>query len=121
MFDSSGGLHDMILTLPSACPLVGLSNAPWLSITAHPSGNGSATITIFSGQNSFLTRTAPPPLAGKPIMVTQTGSTCTAMASATPMSFSAQGGTGLVRITTNSSACQWNAYNVAPWIQLAAL
>jgi hypothetical protein len=121
MFDSSGGLHDMILTLPSACPWVALSNVPWLIVTANPSGNGSATITIFAAQNSFSTRTATLTLAGKPIMVTQTGSTCTAMAGATPMTFSAQGGTGLARITTNSGACQWTAYNIVPWIQLAAL
>ncbi len=119
-FDSSGGIRNMNLTLPSACNWVAVSSAPWLTIPTNSSGNGSATITIFAGQNSFSSRTATLTIAGKAITVTQSGSTCTGIASAAPMSFSAQGGTGFVRITTNSSACQWTAYNVVPWIQLAA-
>jgi len=117
-FDSSGGLRNLTLTLPSSCNWTAVPGAPWLTVSSNPSGTGPATITIFAALNSFSARSTTLTLAGKSINVTQSGSTCTATANASVSSTSAQGSDGVVSITTNSSACTWNAYALVPWIQL---
>jgi hypothetical protein len=119
-FDSIGGVGTFTLSLPTPCPWTAVSNAPWLSVTANPSGMGSSTISVAVGQNSFSQRTATLTLAGTAITVTQSGSTCTATASGAPLSFSGSGGTGLASITTSSQSCTWTAYSEVPWIQLPA-
>jgi len=119
-FDSSGGIRNLSLTLPSQCSWMALPAAPWLRVSNNPSGTGSASITIFAGPNSFSPRSTTVTIAGKSITVTQSGSTCTASANLTVSSTSSQGGDGVVSITTNSTACNWTAYAMAPWIQLNA-
>ncbi len=120
-FDSNGGATSLSLTLSSQCTWSAVSSAPWLSVSANPSGTGPASITITAGQNSFSQRSATLTIAGLPITVTQSGSTCTATASAMPLSFSGSGGTGVASITTSSSSCAWIAYSEVPWIQVTSL
>jgi hypothetical protein len=119
-FDSSGGDRNLSLILPNTCTWTAVSGAPWLSVSNRSSGNGPASITIFAAPNSFSSRSTTLTIAGKPITVTQTGSTCTAVANISLSSTSPQGGDGLASITTNSTACIWSAYSTAPWIQLNA-
>jgi hypothetical protein len=120
-FDSSGGIRNLSLTLPSSCSWTAASSAPWLSVSNNPSGTGPASITIFAGPNSFSPRSTTLTIAGKSIPVTQSGSTCTATANVSVTGTSAQGGDGVVSIATSSPACSWIAYSTAPWIQLNAL
>jgi uncharacterized repeat protein (TIGR01451 family) len=117
-FDSSGGIRILSLTLPSQCAWAAVPGAPWLSVSNNPSGTGPASITIFAGPNSFSARSTTLTIAGKPLSITQTGSTCTATANISVSSTSSQGSDGVVSITTNSTACSWTAYSAAPWIQL---
>ena len=119
MFDSSGGPTSLSLTLPASCNWTVVSPVPWLSVTANSSGTGPASITISAGLNSFSERGATLIVAGTPISVTQTGSTCTATAGGGPLSFSGLGGTGLASITTGP-ACAWTAYGNVPWIQMSS-
>jgi uncharacterized repeat protein (TIGR01451 family) len=117
-FDSSGGIRNMSLTLPSSCNWMAVPAAPWLSVSNNPSGTGPASITIFAGQNSFSTRSTTLTIAGKPVTITQSGSTCTAIGNISVSSTSSQGGDGVASITTNSTACYWIAHATAPWLQL---
>lgn len=117
-YDSGGGLRNINLVLPSGCSWTAVSSAPWLSITADPSGTGPATIEIFAGQNSFSTRAATLTIDGKSVAVTQSGGKCTAVASATPLNFPGNGSTGTVSITTSAGSCDWSSYSTVPWIDL---
>jgi len=118
-FDSSGGMRDLSVTLPSACNGVAVAGAPWLSVI-NPAGRGSRSITIIVGQNSFSARSTTLNISGKSITVTQSGSTCTATASIAVSGTSAQGSDGVISMATSSSACTWTAYAAVPWIQLHA-
>ncbi|HEY6393674.1 MAG TPA: SBBP repeat-containing protein, partial [Bryobacteraceae bacterium] len=120
-FDSSGGIRNLSLTLPSSCSWTAVAGAPWVSVPTNPSGTGPSSITIFAAQNSFSARSTTLTIAGKAIAVTQSGSTCTASANVAVSGTSAQGGDGVASIATSSSACTWNAYATAPWIQLNPL
>jgi uncharacterized repeat protein (TIGR01451 family) len=120
-FDSSGGIRNLSLTLPSFCTWTVVSGSPWLSVSNNPSGTGPASITIFAGQNSFSPRSTMLTIAGKSITVTQSGSNCSATASISVSSTTAQGSDGVASITTNSATCTWSAYATVPWIQLNSL
>ncbi len=117
-FDSSGGIRNLTLTLPSQCSWTAVPGAPWLSVSNNPSGTGPSSITIFAGPNSFSARSTTLTIAGKSIGVTQSGSTCTATANVAVSSTSGLGSDGVVTISPNSSACTWSAYATVPWIQL---
>jgi Beta-propeller repeat/Putative binding domain, N-terminal/NHL repeat len=117
-FDLNGGIRNISLTLPLGCSWTAFTAAPWLNVSNNPNGTGPASITIFAGPNSFSPRSATLTIAGKPIAVTQSGSTCTATANILVSSTSFQGSDGVVSISTNSNACNWSAYATVPWIQL---
>jgi Beta-propeller repeat/Viral BACON domain/Putative binding domain, N-terminal len=118
-FDSYGGTRNLSLTLPSSCAWTASSSAPWLTIAANPSGTGPASITVSATVDNVAPRSATLTVAGRPVPVTQTGSNCSATASVSVSGTSAQGGDGVVTITTNPS-CAWHAYATVPWIQMNA-
>ncbi len=115
---SSGDIQFISLMLPSSCPWTAGPGAPWLGVPNPSSGVGPTTIAISPARNDYSPRTATLTIAGKPITVTQNGSTCTATASISASGSSAQGGDGIVAITPSLSACYWTAYSLTGWIKL---
>ena len=116
----AAGLQQIALTLPSGCRWAVQSSAPWASVSPSPTGLGPATITVLLDLNNFSQRAATLTVSGNSMTIIQTQGSCTAGASATPSSFTAQGATGTVRITTSSNSCRWNAYALSPWIEVTA-
>jgi hypothetical protein len=116
----AAGTQFIAFTLPSTCSWAAQSSAPWLTISAGPTGIGSSTISVLLALNNFSRRSATLTVSGKSMTIIQTQGSCTGGAAATPSSFSAQGATGTVRITTSANSCGWNAYALSPWIQLPA-
>jgi hypothetical protein len=120
IYASAGGAQNLDFVLPTYCNWTAVSTAPWVTIASNASGIGPGTISIFAGQNGFSQRNASLIINGVPISVTQSGLGCTATASGSPLSFSAQASTGFASITTNSGDCNWSAYSTVPWIQVPA-
>ncbi len=120
LFDSSGGIASINLSVPFGCSWTASSAASWLTITAPSPAYGieAASITVSAAPNDFSQRSTTLTIDGVPINITQTGSTCTATATATPLNFNGAGGTGVARITTSASNCVWGAYSLVPWIQI---
>jgi len=120
-FPPYSSLAHISLMLPSSCPWTAVSGAPWLSAPNPSSGVGPATIQVLTGRNDFSSRATTLTINGKPFAVTQVqdGFLCTATASILASGSSAQGGDGIVAITTpRSSACYWTAYSLTGWIKL---
>ena len=121
IFNSNGGSAGISLALPSGCSWTASSAEPWLNITAPSPANGigAASITISAPPNDFSQRSTTLTIDNEPISITQTGSTCTATATASPTSFGGAGDTGVARIATSAGNCVWAAYSLVPWIQVA--
>jgi hypothetical protein len=132
--DSSGAPLNVNVVLPSVCTWTPTPGAQWLAIGGlgpFSSIPGSRTLTLSATPFAFsqrattltitpftFTQSASTP---QTFTVTQTGSgTCTATALATQSNVGNSGGTGEIRLITSGSSCAWDAFSLAPWIQLAA-
>jgi Beta-propeller repeat/FG-GAP-like repeat/Viral BACON domain len=116
-FDASGGIRTLSVSMPSACTWTAVPSAPWVSITSGQSGSGSRSMTVYAAPNSYSGRSASIAVGGQTVPVTQAGGTCTATATASPVTFAAGGGAGTLQIVT-ASACTWAAYASVPWVQV---
>jgi len=114
------GSQDVALTLPSVCRWLAQSSAPWITFAFNPTGTGPGMIRVNVAANNFSQRSATLTVSGKSLTIIQTQGNCTAGASASPSSVSAQGATGTLRINTSASTCSWNAYPLPPWIRVPA-
>jgi sugar lactone lactonase YvrE len=118
-FSSTGGLDQLSIAIPYGCSYSAVSSAPWLNFTSGTPGNGSGLINFFVDRNDFAARAATVTVAGASIAVSQAGAGCT-VSVANNSGTGAAGGTGYISLTTSANTCVWEAYSLAPWIQLSS-
>ncbi len=120
-FNASGGTGSVSLTSQSGCAWTATSNAPWIVITSGGSGVGNGTVNYAVAANTNASsRTGTLTIAGQTFTVAQSGgSNCSFTIAPTNQSFGANGGTGSVSVTTQSS-CAWTATSNASFITITA-
>jgi hypothetical protein len=119
-FSSGGGEGSVNVTAPSGCGWTATSNAAWIGITSATNFSGNDVVTYMLRENSVSTRTGTISIAGQTFTITQDGSNnCTFTISPKLKSFSSNGGTGTVNVST-SSGCEWTATSNASWLTITA-
>lgn len=116
-----GGSDTVTVTATSGCPWTTSSDSSWLAVTTGATGVGNGTVTYsVAATTAPATRTGRLTIAGRTLVVTQTGAPCTFTLSPAGSSFPAFGGTGTISITASDGLCVWVASDNATWITLTA-
>lgn len=119
-FPPTGGVQSLSISLPRGCQWNLINAASWVTLTDNGLENGTGTLSLSAGPNSFGQRQGTISIGGKPVDVMQSGGACTVALTSTGTSFGAQGGTGGMTFTTTGSACAWTVSSSAPWIQISS-
>jgi IPT/TIG domain-containing protein/BACON domain-containing protein/putative pyrroloquinoline-quinone-binding quinoprotein/putative pyrroloquinoline-quinone binding quinoprotein len=120
-FSSGGGEGSVNVTAPGGCGWTATSNAAWIGVTSATSFSGSDVVTYVLRENwEAGPRTGTISIAGQTFTITQDGTNnCTFTISPKMKSFSSNGGTGTVNVST-SSGCEWTATSNASWLTITA-
>lgn len=114
---AAGGTHTVTLGIPASCDWTASSSAPWLTF-APLSGRGNATITLTVARNTGSARSATLGVGNRFTTVNQAAApVCTVAIDPASASFTAVGGVGVVRVTTQDG-CEWTATGGASWTQI---
>jgi hypothetical protein len=121
-FTSSGGTGTITVTSSAGdCSWTASESVGWITITSDSSGSGNSKVTYTVSTNtSSSERTATITVAGKSHTVTQAGVSCTYSISPTSKSFTSDGGTGTISVTTSASDCSWTATPSESWIKITS-
>jgi len=114
----SGGLAAISVSLPSTCPWNLVNPVPWIVPSNSVSSTGSGSLNLYAGPNSYSARQAAVVLAGKTILVTQSGGICVMTLQAQQRGAGAQPTSGSLGLTTGPG-CQWYAYSSASWVKVS--
>lgn len=119
-FGSAGGAGSISVSTSSTCTWSASSNVPWISITSGSNETGNGTVSYeVDGNSGASSRTGTITVEGNTFTVTQDGASCTYSISPTSESFSEQGGSGSITVTT-SSGCDWSASSNDSWMSITA-
>jgi hypothetical protein len=112
----TGGNGTATVTATAGCSWTSSSDSPWLVVTsgAAGTGNGSVGYSVSAATNS-VTRTGRLTIAGKLLIVTETGIPCTFSISPTSATFDSSGGNGSIALSASDSACSWSAASSQTW------
>jgi hypothetical protein len=125
---ATGGPGSVTLNTAATCNWSAASNAPWITLTSAPSGNGNATISFSVAANSGGERSGTLTIGGQIFTVTQSGAPpagpgpppCTFAINPTSQTIGAGGGAGTAVALTTATGCAWTAASNAPWITLTS-
>ena len=131
---ATGGPGSVTLNTAATCAWTAASNAPWITLTSAPGGNGIATINFSVAANSGGERSGTLTIGGQIFTVTQSGAApapappppppgptpCTYAINPTSQSIGAGGGAGTPIALTAAPGCAWTAASDAPWITLTS-
>lgn len=116
---AAGSTHTVTLTTNPECDWTATSSASWLTV-APPGGRGAGTLTITAARNTGNARTATVTAGTQVATVTQAAApACTVAIDPASASFTAAGGEGRVRVTTQDG-CEWTAGGGASWISITS-
>jgi hypothetical protein len=111
---AAGGSSRVEVTAEAGCAWNAASNAPWITVTAGASGNGSGPVDLAFGANTGPARSGTVSVAGRTVTVNQE-SGCSVAINPTSQAVPPTGGTGSVTVTA-APGCPWSATSTAPWI-----
>jgi BACON domain-containing protein/all-beta uncharacterized protein len=115
-FSSLGGSGTVTVTTTNGCAWTAVSNAPWLTVTAGPSGTGNGTVGFRAAANTGAARSGTITIAGQTFTVSE-ALVCTYTINPTSIAFALDGGTGTVQVTAPAS-CAWTAVSNDDWIKV---
>jgi len=125
-YEKGGGSGTINVTAPPGCAWTAKSNESWITITAGSSGTGSGTISyrVQEASGNYPSRTGNIATPGKTFTFTQTNGRCEYHIDDPKLHsddhlYGPSGGFGSVDVTTNASACPWEAISEASWITIA--
>ena len=113
-FSAAGGTGKINVTAPSGCAWTPVSSASWVVTGAGRSGTGSVGFTV-AVNSSSLGRSASIQVAGKKVLVTQSGTACSVAISSSTQMFSTAGGSGTVSVSAPED-CSWTPVSSAGWL-----
>ncbi len=112
---SGSGAASLSITASGAgCRWTAVSDAPWATFAAG-SGAGSSTVSLTVAPNNGVARSSVIYVAGTPVPVTQSSSSCSYGISLSGAVAPPAGGSGSIGVIT-ASGCLWTATSNAPWI-----
>jgi hypothetical protein len=115
---SAGGPASVGISALAGCSWTAVSQAPWITVSSAGTGNGSATVALNIAQNlTGLQRVGTVLIGGQAFTVTQAAQACTFNVSPTFASYTADGGSGSISIST-AQTCAWNSASNASWIRV---
>ena len=125
---ATGGPGTVTLNTAATCNWSAASNAPWITLTSAPSGNGNATINFNVAANSGGERSGTLTIGGQIFTVIQSGvppaapgpTPCTYAINPTSQTIGAGGGAGTPVGLTTATGCAWTAASNDPWITLTS-
>ena len=120
-FASAGGPGAVTVTTDSKCSWSVEGATGWVNLQSSASMTGSGTVNFTVLPNAASDgRTKALTIAGATFTVTQAGQTpCVFSIAPESKSFSDEGGTGQVQVTT-ASGCDWTAGSNAAWIAITS-
>lgn len=119
-FPNASGSGTVSVTAPSGCAWTVSTSDSWITITSGAGGSGSGQVFFLVASNTgTVSRTGTLSIAGETFIVTQAGASCGYSLSPTQQSFTVNGGTGQVAVTTSSS-CDWTAISNAAFLSITA-
>ena len=122
-FSISGGSGSVaVLTNGTGCPWLAGSSVDWITVRSGTSGSGNGIVTYSVAFNGTSTaRTGTLWIAGKTLMVTQPGLTCSWSVAPRSVTVPSTGFIGnAVTVTANAPDCRWSARSNVPWILVSA-
>jgi hypothetical protein len=119
-FPQAGGAGQFeVRASSSLCSWTAQSDAPWVSVRAGASSQGTATVQFDVAAAGGQTRSATITAAGLRFSIVQTSASCTY--SVVPGAFTAGAGGEAVTVTvTTGPGCAWSAASTVPWISLSS-
>lgn len=109
--EATGGSRNVTLNYPEGCEWTPTWDVTWLSssLTKGVKRTGSASFSVTVESNSSNARTGSIALGSISLPVSQSGSSCTINASASPATIPAEGGSSTISVTTSAQHCTWQA------------
>jgi hypothetical protein len=117
IFTAGGGAGSVSVMTGPGCDWVAESNDGFITINVG-NGRGNGTVNYSVAASTIPVRTGTITVAGLTFTVTQ-DSGCAISLSPTKQNFSADGGSGIVEVTTGGG-CTWSAASNAPWINITS-
>ena len=118
---ADGGKGAIPVKTERECTWTAESDAPWLSITAGRSGQGSGTVEFAAAANGDpVPRSGGITLNGSRAQVTQAAAQCRFTLGNSSASFGQVGGSGSVDVRPSSALCTWTAASDAGWITVTS-
>jgi len=109
------------VTANRECSWTAGSDAPWLTLSSQPSGQGDATLQFTVGANNDPSaRTAGISVNDRRMQISQDGKPCDFKLSSASEQMDPGGGDRTVQVSASSAQCTWNATANAPWIAITA-
>ncbi|MEK6406223.1 MAG: SBBP repeat-containing protein [Acidobacteriota bacterium] len=119
-FASAGGTDTVAVTASNAsCNWAAFKSDAWITITSGSSGTGNGTVAFSVAINNGAARTGIMTIAGQTFTVNQ-ASGCTFLIDHTSKSFTSQGGTDTVAVSTSDASCAWTASRNDNWITISS-
>jgi len=118
-FAQSGGTASFNVTTASGCTWTATSPDAWVTITGGATGTGSAVVSIAVAANGGTARTSVLTIAGQPVTVSQTGTSCSYALQPTGLSATATGGANSVAVTA-PAGCSWTASSNDAWLSISS-
>ncbi len=118
-FGSAGGTASFTVTGTSGCAWTASSPDAWVTITGGASGTGSGIVSVAVAATSGGARTSTLTIAGQPVTITQSGTTCTYSLAPASFSAGALGGSSSVNVTT-PAACRWTVSSNDAWLSVTS-
>jgi len=117
---TAGGSGTISVTAASGCAWTASSDSGWVTINSGANGSGNGTVGFSAAANTGTSsRTATLTVAGQQFTVTQAGASCNATVSPMTIGTTANGGSGLITVTT-TAGCAWTAVSNDGWISVTS-
>jgi hypothetical protein len=120
-YAAAGGTGAITITTQPGCPWDATSQAPWITVTAGATGNGTGTVQYSVAANTGAARTSSITAAGQVVTITQAGTGPTCMYGINPnsASYPAAASSGTIAVTTQTG-CAWSASSQAAWLTITS-
>jgi hypothetical protein len=115
-----GGQRTLTISTQASCSWTVRPSSEWITVTANPTGTGSATAVVTVGPNAATTvREGTVTVETQTVRITQRGRTvaCTYDVSTGSQRFGPEGGSGRASIATGAE-CPWTAIATDTWLTL---
>ena len=117
---ATGGTASFEVITRAGCTWTTTSQAPWITVTAGSSGEGSGTVALAVLPNSGPSRTAQFSVGSQVVPIVQEG-TCAVSISPTAQAVDATGAASLPLAVAAPPGCPWTIGSTVAWLSVVAV